>query len=100
MKFPRKPSKYTPTQERILNLLSDGLPHTRAEIQSLLPDSLSALAAIRKHICYLRKHLPPDQRIICEVTNGRKAHYCLMQLVGKAREDALANHAARLKAVQ
>ena len=47
---------YTPTQQRILLLLSDGLPHTREEIRECI-DTMSSNANIRTHLTILRKKL-------------------------------------------
>ena len=57
-----------PTQQRILDLLSDGKPHRRLEIRSLLWDELSHPHTIRKHISLLRKYVRPQGReIVCEL---------------------------------
>lgn len=56
---------FTPTQAKILALLSDGRPHTRAEIRRLLPDEYAKTAAIRKHIHRIRQSLPEGEEIRC-----------------------------------
>lgn len=62
----------TPTQQRIIKLLSDGLPHTREEIHSLLDDALTELSAVRKHVCLVRAKLAGrGETILCELVNRR-----------------------------
>lgn len=48
---------YTPTQQRILLLLSDGLPHTREEMLGCINDELSSMRNLRTHLVLLRKKL-------------------------------------------
>ena len=72
---------YTPTQKRILDLLADGLPHSRYEIHACLDDELSALRAIRRHISVIRQsHRAKDQDIVCEIYN-RTVHYRHVRLL-------------------
>ena len=63
----------TPTQQRILNLLSDGRRHLRNEIvEECLCDTLSARGALNVQITGLRKILHPrGEDIICELNNRR-----------------------------
>lgn len=49
--------KLTPTQSRMLNILSDGLPHSREELHACLNDDLGELSNIQPHISLLRKSL-------------------------------------------
>jgi hypothetical protein len=49
---------YTPTQQRILGVLSDGRPHWPTELQAVLNDELSE-DGVRRHVCDLRKLLRP-----------------------------------------
>ena len=50
-------SSFTKTETAILQLLSDGQPHTRREIHGCLPDELAALKAINPHITRIRQKL-------------------------------------------
>ena len=68
------PAKLTPTERKILALLSDGLPHAREEIHSLLWDELSQRETIRYHISKLRKKLPPGHIIVCVRGYGKDSH--------------------------
>lgn len=65
----------TPTQQRIMNLLSDGLSHTRNEIHMCLSDNLSARSALKFHITAIRKYLEPrGETVLCVVSNGPIAY--------------------------
>ncbi len=75
---------YTPTQAKILALLSDGLPHSRKEIHGCLPDELSNITTIQAHISYMRKSLrPKGEDILCEIYN-RTVHYRHVRLIGSS----------------
>lgn len=75
---------YTPTQRRILNLLSDGMPHTRKEIHKCLDDELAALSAIKWHIMHLRTALRRHgQDIVCELI-GKSINYRQIRLLNSA----------------
>lgn len=63
---------FTPTQARILQLLSDGRPHMREEIHECLDDDLAQLSAIKRHLSDMRKHLHPiGETIACVLWNGK-----------------------------
>lgn len=51
--------KYTPTQRRIMDILSDGMPHPKEEIQETFYDPMAVSGAVRTHISYLRKKIEP-----------------------------------------
>ncbi len=66
---------YSPTQQRILNLLADGKPHSKDEIHELLEDDLAPVSAIHFHITQLRKKLEGrGQNILC-VLHRRNAKF-------------------------
>jgi hypothetical protein len=66
----------TPTQGRILSLLSDGRPHGRREVHSLLGDELQPLSHVQRHISVLRKRLEPrGETIVCELRHRRQVCY-------------------------
>jgi hypothetical protein len=61
--------KFTPTQERILKVLSDGKAHHKRELFACLDDELADPkgSAVVRHIVDMRKQLRPNgQDIICE----------------------------------
>lgn len=62
---------YTPTQQRMLNLLGDGLSHTKEELHGCLDDDLAQVECIRAHISDLRKRLRPlGQDIVNRYEDG------------------------------
>jgi hypothetical protein len=58
---------YTPTQRKILAVLSDRRPHSPAELFACLPDDLGSVRNIRPHLTRLRSKLRPRRDIVCEV---------------------------------
>jgi hypothetical protein len=69
MIMPRR--ELTPTQRKILGLLSDGQAHAAREIKRLLPDDLGAVTNVKPHLSRLRKTLRArGEDIRCEIVNG------------------------------
>ena len=59
---------WTPTQQRLLERLSDGRPHRLDELQTLLWDDMTTKGTLAVHICNLRKRLRPrGEDIVCEI---------------------------------
>ena len=50
-------TRYTPTQCRILAVLSDGQLHSRDELFACLNDDMTNLTCLRVHLAYLRKKM-------------------------------------------
>ncbi len=66
---------YTPTEAAMLRVLADGQAHLREELHSCLPDELSSLSALHRHISSIRKRLSlSGQTIVCELRD-RKHYY-------------------------
>jgi DNA-binding response OmpR family regulator len=63
----------TPTEMRILRVLSDGKKHTRAELLPCLWDEQSTPNAFNKAIHYLRKKLNQSRQDIACEKSGFKA---------------------------
>lgn len=61
------PDNLTPAERRVYEFLLDGERHTKTELYGLLEDDLAQFNTVRKHICTLRKKLPPSRLIVCEV---------------------------------
>lgn len=79
-------AELTPTEDRILDLLKDGLPHhAHFELQKLLPDELSDRLALNNHLCRLRKKLKGEIALICEFRR-RNLYYRLVRLIGDAKK--------------
>lgn len=79
----RNADGWTRTEERILALLSDGVPHTRKEIHQLLWDDRGPLANIQQHLSNMRKRLRPvGKEIVCELVNRRICYRMVRLLNG------------------
>lgn len=73
--------KLTPTERKILDVLSDGLPHTRAEVHACLPDELGDMSNVWVHISNLRGKLRATGRDVACVYRNRRRHYQLFRLL-------------------
>lgn len=64
---------FTPIQQSILQILSDGLPHSRDELHECCKPS--GIGALRHHICDIRKMLlNKGENIVC-VLRGTRIYY-------------------------
>jgi hypothetical protein len=62
---------YTLTQERMLKILSDGLPHTKQELHSCLYDDQGPVNNVQMHISNLRDRIQRNGfDIVCCRNNG------------------------------
>ncbi len=52
----------TKTEQRLFNLMSDGLPHTHAEMRALLPSEMSD--TINQHLFSLRRKIKAEKLFI------------------------------------
>jgi DNA-binding winged helix-turn-helix (wHTH) protein len=53
----RSRRSFTPIEARIIQVLSDGMAHTRQELHQCLDDDLSRLSSIQFHISNIRRKL-------------------------------------------
>jgi hypothetical protein len=76
--------RYTPTHQRILMLLSDGLPHSLQELMECTDDGeFCSRKNIHTHLSMLRKKLQPrGEDIMCR-RSGKDFLYRHVLLVGK-----------------
>ena len=74
--------RYTPTEQKILDILADGRPHSREELKKLLPDGeMNGKKALPGHITNLRKKLNPiGESVLCEL-HKRQIHYRHVRLI-------------------
>lgn len=76
-----KKKRLSPTQRKMLEVLADGLPHSREDLHACLWDRDGALSNIRAHISALRKHLREHgENIVCEL-HKRTIHYRHVRLL-------------------
>ena len=77
---------FTPTQSRILRVLSDGRRHSRKEIHGCLVDELGELSNIQAHLSNIRKKLRPiGEDIICEFYQ-RTIYYRHVRLLASSND--------------
>lgn len=74
---------FTPTEQRILDVLSDGKSHIRAELLRCL-DDLSIESSVRPHLMRLRAKLRLRGETIVRVWVQRRCEYQHVRLVGVA----------------
>jgi len=75
---------FTPTQQRMLNLLSDGLPHSREAMLECLQDEQVCSTAHTPHLLAIRKKLrPKGEDVICEYIK-RRPYYRHVRLLPSA----------------
>lgn len=65
-------SKLSPTQKAILDILSDGMPHTKPELRKCLPDELAGHGALNTAITRLRAILRPIGHDIVFESRGHR----------------------------
>lgn len=62
---------YTPIQKRILEILSDGMPHDRWQLLKCIGDPLATLPGLQQHMYLLRSRLRMiNQEIVCVRRQG------------------------------
>lgn len=73
---------FTATEKKILEVLSDGMSHSKDEIRAVLPDDMAMNGTISVHIFHIRKKLQPiGQDIICEFVRRRGFYRHVVLLV-------------------
>ena len=77
------PTMFSPTEQRIMDLLSDGLPHTKKEMVACLADPMGGEDNVKPHLHNLRKKLlTRNEAVLCVLVGGRikyqflPAKYC------------------------
>lgn len=72
---------FTKTQQAMVDILSDGMPHTREELHACCGPS--SMSTIRFHLTYIRKKLPPGEDILLRILNRRR-YYQWVRLLASA----------------
>jgi DNA-binding response OmpR family regulator len=82
--MPEPEVQFTPTEVRILALLSDGQPHAKTELLKCIDDELTDLTALRMHFTRIRRKIRPlGQDVICEFVK-RQTMYRHVRLLGSS----------------
>lgn len=77
-------SEFTPTQEKMLEILSDGKPHSRKELHSCCGPSL--LRVVGSHLRQIRlKIRPKGEDVVCVIVQ-RKFMYQHVRLLNGSHE--------------
>ncbi len=73
---------FTPTEKRILAVLSDGMGHTRDELFDCLSDELQNKGNVGSVLCNLRsKLLQKGETVVCVMGQGYKKYYQHFRLI-------------------
>jgi DNA-binding winged helix-turn-helix (wHTH) protein len=79
--------KFTPTQQRIINLLSDGKAHDKYELlEKCMEDELASVGTLAVHICNIRKQLHTIGEDILCVFVQRKYAYRHVRLINSPHD--------------
>lgn len=72
--------QFTPTEQRIVDMLSDGLPHSREELVGTI-DELATRKNLQVHITRIRNKLRPiGEDVVCEAVSLRYRHVRLISM--------------------
>jgi hypothetical protein len=67
--------RYTETEQKIVDSLSDGYPHSKQDLRQYLPDEIGAAEGrsnLNQHISNIRKKMRPTGRdILCVRARGQ-----------------------------
>ena len=74
---------FTPTEKKIMLILSDQQSHTKKELFDCLPDELGDIDNVQVHLTNIRKKIRPlGQDIACELVRDRfNSRYRLIRLL-------------------
>jgi len=75
--------RFTKTQQKLYDILGDGLPHSKPELAKCLPDDLGVISNIQIHFSNMRKILNPVGQDIVTKHIQRRTHYMLVRLISK-----------------
>jgi len=67
--------EFTPTQTKILRVLSDGLPHKLPEVMACLDELTKRPNSLHRHLSSMRKILRPrGEDIICQFVSRQRQY--------------------------
>ena len=85
---------FTPTELKMLDVLSDGLRHSKFELLKCC-DEYSQYQMVAQHITSIRKKLPDDETIVC-VVYGRRNYYQHVKLLNPLAKRQGFRHASEV----
>lgn len=77
-------TKFTATQQKFMDVLSDGLPHSKEELAKCLWDEQGDIDNVKIHFSNMRKVLNPQGQDIVTKYVGGRVHYMLVRLISKS----------------
>lgn len=77
-------TRFTPVQRAIMDVLSDGKPHTKEELKSCLWDDMGVSKTVIIHISNIRKIIRPLGYIITIQVYRRTCSYILSRSISPA----------------
>jgi len=80
------PVELTPTQSRIMNLLSDGRPHTADELHRCFSDELTEKDNVRCMVSLMRDRLNLNGLDITSRRKSSRTTYRLVRLINNGAE--------------
>ena len=83
----RPKSEFTPTELRMLEILNDGLCHTKEELSECLDDNLSSANTVWSHTFNLRRKLKMKGLGILFEKYKCKHYYRQVRFIGKWAEE-------------
>ncbi len=81
------PSGYTPIEQRMINLLSDGIRHSYEEMFQCLDDELAGNTAVLFHITNLKNKLAKKGFGITSQRENKVTYYRMVRFIGKSSEE-------------
>lgn len=78
---------FTPTEQRMMDVLGDGLPHTAKELHACLMDELGPVRNITTHLSNIRKKLARHGQGVAMMENGNaRTVYRLVRFLASATD--------------
>jgi hypothetical protein len=79
--------QWTPTEQRIWNVLRDGMAHHETELRSCLDDEMGCQSLLSVHLAYMRRKLKSSHLNIVCTSKSDPVMYQLMQPAGNLNDE-------------
>ena len=74
----------TPTERRLYDMLSDGEPHTKEELQTCMSDTLTGQQVMQVHLVNMRPKIRSRGLGVLTQTIKGKLHYRMVQFISRS----------------
>ena len=74
--------QFTPTQRKIMDVLSDGEMHSITQLHGCLPDELGSVENVQPHLTAIRKYIRTVGQDITSVKIDDTIYYRLVRKIG------------------